>query len=223
MTMRAGLEVAAAVLAAGVVGCSGGTGAVTRDASTEVEASSNQDGGGITDAGTGTDGSSVHDAAASLCPFAAPNDASCSGVQLVGFPIAPTCSSSPVPAGDGGVVASGRYVLESIEIYPTTGGCPPASALTGQVTWIICGIDWATVNDFPGPDGGPQVRQFDVTASMDASALALTIECPFANASQVVHYQYSARPGHFSLIYPTTYNGNGLGYTFTEEDDFALQ
>jgi hypothetical protein len=144
-------------------------------------------------------------------------------VEILGAPIVPTCNTSLVPAGQGGQVESGRYVLQSIEIYPT-GDCPPAAALTGQVTWLVCGEEWATVNQFPGVDGGPDIRQFDVTASTDASALAFSVACPApVNPPEIVNYQYTATPGHFSLIYPSSYYGSGLAFSFTEEDDFVLQ
>ena len=45
----------------------------------------------------------------------------------------------------------------------------------------------------------------------------------WANPPEIVNYQYTATPGHFSLIYPSSYYGSGLAFSFTEEDDFVLQ
>jgi hypothetical protein len=156
----------------------------------------------------------------SVCPLAAPaNTQTCSNVQVLGTPVVPTCSGAPLPVGQGGQVTSGRYVLQSIELF--TDSCPPPTLNTGQVTWIVCGNDWATVDVFPGLDGGLVVRQFDVTASVDASALTLSVACP--PTTSTANYQYTATPGHFSLIFTSNIMANGLSYSYTEEDDFALQ
>ena len=217
-----------AVIAAGLLGCSSGSGSSSGalDGAAPVDGSMGRGGmdAGGTEAGPGASSEAGGDDGGSACPLPfVTNPTTCSNIDLVGQPIVPACTTSPAPVGTGGSVESGRYVLHSIELF-ATGDCPPPGLDTGQAVWIVCGSDWAAVNQFPGTDGGPSLRQFDVTADMDASTLTLDIMCPpQASGAALVHYQYSATPGHLSLIYMTSAATNGLEYTFTEQDDFVLQ
>jgi hypothetical protein len=71
----------------------------------------------------------------------------CNQVTVSGPPIVPTCASGEPPTAHGGTVPDGLYVLESTTFY---GGCPSITQNTGWVTWIVCGNDWVTEDDFPG-------------------------------------------------------------------------
>ncbi len=232
--LRKGLGCGVVLAWAGSLGCSGGgSGAASADGSASDDGSVLLEGGsdaagadaGERDADFGADGGS-EGSTGSLCPIAFPADPNlCSGVEVFGSPIVAACSHSIPPAGQGGAVQNGRYVLDSITLYPTgsSSDCPPAASQTGQVTWVVCGGVWATVDRFPGFDGGPDTRQFDVTAATDGGQLTVTVACPSSLAGHFYQYQYTAAPGHLALIYPSQYSASGIFYSFTEVDAFVLR
>jgi len=202
----------------GVVACSaGGASSREADASMPNDASLVRAEGGI-DASATTDAGSSGDVNA--CPLSPTDDAAtCNLVELYGSPIVPTCIGSEPPGGRGGPVEYGTYVLDSIVLYGSQ--CPPLAAETGRATWAICGNQWESVNAFPaiGVDAADYVERVNVTATLSGTGLTLDILCPPSTAPNMPMYQYTATPGHLSLIYPSGYAST----TFYEEDDFVLQ
>jgi hypothetical protein len=131
----------------------------------------------------------------------------CNGLPLIGDTIVPTCNAGEPPVAQGGTVADGLYVLESIVIY---GGTCDMAANTGRVVWLVCGNVWITVDDFPGgpgTDGGLQEKHYDVVASSAGSTLTGQVACSPQGVTGSTSWQYSASSGHFSLVYPNSSGG----------------
>jgi hypothetical protein len=137
----------------------------------------------------------------------------CNAVTVSGPAIVPTCASGEPPTAHGGTVPDGVYVLQSITFY---GGCPDIPTNTGWVTWIVCGNAWVTEDVFPGADGGPNVRHYNVQQTPSGSTLMGIVACDPTGAMPYAHtWQYDVTPGGYSLMFP-----NGSAY---QVDTFLKQ
>jgi hypothetical protein len=134
-------------------------------------------------------------------------------VTVSGPAVVATCANGEPPTAHGGTVPDGLYVLQSTTFY---GACPSIPANTGWVTWIVCGDAWVTQNLFPGTDGGPDPRHYNVQQMLDGSALTGIVACdPNGRSGYTAQWQLDVTPGHYSLIF-----ANGAS---TEVDTFMKQ
>ncbi len=214
-------KAAALAAMAGMLACSGAS-------STNLGGLSG-DGGAGDGAGGGTD-ASLSDGASggdggspSACLSAPPANLEagvCNGLTLSGPPVTPTCLTGEPPVAQGGVVADGLYVLQSVVEYATS--CPASPNLfTGRAVWLVCGADWETVDDFLSPRdedaSPPPVSRWDMVQTLSGSQISGLIACaPTAVSGSSASWSYTATPGHFALIFPS-YDG------VTEVDSFALK
>lgn len=133
------------------------------------------------------------------------DSAACASVPLQGPPIVSTCLDAEPPQPQGGVVADGTYVLESMTYY---GACPPSPDQARQ-TWVISGNEWDTAQEVPttgDPDAGTRVWQVATTGmtEQDASAVEIVTCGPAAMGISVntplTWDAYSASPGHLVIF-----------------------
>ena len=140
-------------------------------------------------------------------------------LQPSGPPISPTCLSGEPPVAQGGPIEDGLYVLQSVVLYGST--CPAPTYFTGRATWLVCGTQWLTANDFldPGEDasGAPPVRRWDLVQTISGSTINGLIACSPTGNSGSASWQYTVAPGHLALMYSYS------AFNVYEVDTFVLQ
>ncbi len=140
-----------------------------------------------------TKDSGAADAPVGVADAASPNTAGdssgeCNAIQNVGSVVTPTPKSGALPAGAGGSIADGTYVLSSVELYG--GAAFPRVAATYQVKGTLL----VTVSSFP--DTGETSRDVLVLAQSGAAGTQ-TSTCASAASSS---FEVTASGGTISFM-----------------------
>lgn len=140
--------------------------------------------GGTTTGPGASDGAVVEDASAgeaSSGPGACVGGGgTCNSIVDVASPIAPTCASGAVPAGTGGVIADGTYVLTA-QTYYGVASCPTTRLSTTLV--IAGGCYQVAAHAFEGDGGSIEVRGSSSVAVQD-NHLTLSPTCTTLSGTQ---------------------------------------
>jgi hypothetical protein len=122
--------------------------------------------------------------------------------------------SSDPPAGHGGTIVDGTYLMESAAYYTGTGGESGPSGTTSQVTLdVVRGtVQVASTSDGPRSGDAPPTH-LTVTISTNGSDLTYEDTCP---ASATLHGSYTATPTSLIVILPAQVSSSGADETLVE-------
>jgi hypothetical protein len=212
-------------LAAVFVGCgsssAGAPGGDAGDAAvfvgdTEVTSDADQGGGDVSsgDGGAGeasTTGSddgqgAVDTGSTGQCPLTEVFALPCNVLSPSGSVVTSTCSSAEPPQAQGGTVADGTYVLESVTWYGT---CQPAEAV--QSVWVVCGGLWDVATNAPGTDAG--LIHTNYTSAVQGTAVTLNPICSSGGSMPGVMHDYTVSGRHLAMT--TSYGASILVSVYT--------
>ena len=93
----------------------------------------------------------------------------CNTLNNVAPPITPTCTSAPLPAGTGGTITPGTYVLTAQTYYGTPASCPTEAV---AVTLVLSGSCIQQVDEL----GGLTLTS-SVTIAVQGNQMMSTLTC----------------------------------------------
>jgi hypothetical protein len=153
------------------------------------------------------------------CPQPA-SGAACNSVPVFGM-VTPTCSTAAAPTPQGGTLADGTYVLQSLTTYSPAQYCDIGPNI--QETVAISGsCEQATFIQTPTSASSPSFVQ-NLTIQADAGVINGTVTCPTGTSSLANKIPYTAGPGGQLTFFGPNTNGSCDGGQCPGTSVFVLQ
>jgi hypothetical protein len=187
----------------------GAAGAGGRDGGAGTDAAGGSGGAaGSSAAGSGGAAGGADAAGAGTCGMGVPAGQACTTLTASGPGVMPTCATGAVPAGQGGTIVDGTYVLTAVTHYYNTASCS-TEAISETVRFTGTCIEVATSVPFTTSLAGTFTVSGNVFQGMracthvEADGATVTV---MDNATRT----YTATPTTFTL-YEQTSDGGSVG------------
>jgi hypothetical protein len=146
------------------------------------------------DASGGFEAGSAESAAPDTGPCSpiVPSGGVCNDLSPLGPSVLVEClGNAPPPEPSGGTLSDGLYALTRSRFY---GACPTGEQ--DQITWSLCGTQWATLQSSTPPK--PPARNIDGQVTVSSTSILFQPTCPSSGVPQET-YGYDATPTEITL------------------------